>query len=131
MDYKNKQTARRGCLECGEPIRHGRADKKFCSDACKNRYHNHQMNVFLKIHSKVIHALDKNHKILAHCLSHGLNSIDLGEAIEWGFNPEYVTGTRRSRMRQELRCFDIRYQRSETRLFNIEKIEETPEDLKE
>ena len=130
MEYKIKQKARRECLSCGGPIRYGCTDKKFCSDACKNRYHNQQMNQFLKIHSKVVHALDRNHKILSHCLSHGLNSIDLNEAIEWGFNPEYVTGLRRSRMRQEFRCFDIRYQRSETRLYKIEKLEDTPDDLK-
>ena len=57
--------------------------------------------------------------------------MDLSEAIEWGFNPEYVTGIRRSRMRLELRCFDIRYQRSETRLYNIEKVEDLPSDLKD
>ena len=130
MEYKIKQKARRECLSCGGPIRYGRTDKKFCSDACKNRYHNQQMNKFLKIHSKVVHALDRNHKILSHCLSHGLNSIDLNEAIEWGFNPEYVTGLRRSRMRQEFRCFDIRYQRSATRLYKIERLEDTPDDLK-
>ena len=131
MEYKIKQKARRECLACGAPIRYGRSDKKFCSDTCKNRYHNQQMNQFLKIHSKVMRALDRNHKILSHCLSHGLSSIDLNEAIEWGFNPEYVTGLRRSRMRQELHCFDIRYLRSDTRLYNIEKIETLPSDLKD
>ena len=119
MEYKIKQKARRECLSCGGPIRYGRTDKKFCSDACKNRYHNQQMNQFLKIHSKIVHALDRNHKILSHCLSHGLNSIDLNEAIEWGFNPEYVTGLRRSRMRQEFRCFDIQYVDTPSRLTGI------------
>ncbi len=28
------------CLHCQKPIKSGRADKKFCTDACKNEYHN-------------------------------------------------------------------------------------------
>src|ERR1700755_3499996 len=30
------------CLHCQGPIKSGRADRKFCSDLCKNEYHNAQ-----------------------------------------------------------------------------------------
>ena len=59
-----------------------------------------------------------------------VTTIDLGDAIQWGFNPEYITGLRKYRMRMECRCFDIKYYRSENKLYGIEKvpfIDEFPE----
>ena len=126
MDNTGKKRKRSDCLECGEPIRYGRTDKKFCSEECKNRYHNQLANNYLKLHSKIMHTLDKNHRILAHCLANGLSSVSLGDAIQWGFNPDFVTGVDRNRLRPEYRCFDIKYLRSETTLYHISKIEDTP-----
>ena len=126
MEYQVKKTRRSTCLECGQPLHYGRTDKKFCSDSCKNRYHNQQTNQYLKLHSKIIHALDKNHRILSHCISNGLTSVSLGDAIQWGFNPDFVTGVDRSRLRTEYRCFDIKYLKSDSHLYNIRQLEDTP-----
>ena len=128
MEYSLEKTHRRECLECGTMIHYGRSDKKFCSDACKNKYHNRESKRFLQVHSKVIHILDKNYRILSHCLSKGLTAVDLGDIIQWGFNPDYVTGIRRTRMRLENRCYDIKDLRTDSRLFNIERIPFTPDE---
>ena len=130
MEYTVKSRKSERCLECGHSIKYGRTDKKFCSDACKNHWHNRQRKEFLKVHSKVLHVLDKNYGILDLCVRQGKSSMDLGDAIQWGFNPEYITGLRKYRMRMECRCFDIKYYRSENKLYGIEKvpfIDESPE----
>lgn len=126
MEYKETKRRRSECLECGQPIHYGRTDKKFCSETCKNKYHNEQTNQYLKMHSKIIHILDKNHRILAHCLSNGLTSVSLGDAIQWGFNPDFVTGVDRARLRTEYRCFDIIYLKSDTLLYNIRQQKDAP-----
>ena len=128
MKYDVKDRKREKCLECGHPIVYGRIDKKFCSDSCKNRYHNRESSQFLRVHSKVIHTLDKNYRILTHCIDKGIVSIDLRDLIQWGFNPEYVTGVHKARMKTENRCFDIKYLRSDNRIYNIEKVCFNPED---
>ena len=52
------------CLDCGDKIR-GRADKKFCSDQCRNNYNNRlnrdSTNLIRNIHA----LLRKNRRILA------------------------------------------------------------------
>ncbi len=53
----------RKCIECGEKIR-GRADKKYCSDYCRNAYNNKHnkddRNLIRNTHNK----LRKNYRIL-------------------------------------------------------------------
>ena len=120
MEYKINSTKR--CLECGDPIQYGRSDKKFCCEACKNRWHNLRAREFLKVHSKTIHALDKNYKILNDFISRGLTSVEIGDAIQWGFNPDVMTSMRKTRLRTEIRCYDIKYYRSDTRIYNIERV---------
>ena len=117
-----KNRKREKCLECGDPIQYGRIDKKFCSDRCKNKWHNRESGKFLKIHSKVVHTLDKNYKILSHCIEKGLTSIDLRDMIQWGFNPEFVTGVHKARMKLENRCYDIKYLRSDNRIYHLERV---------
>ena len=51
------------CLECGELIR-GRADKKFCSDTCRNSYNNRQNKDSKNIMRNVNNKLRKNYRIL-------------------------------------------------------------------
>ena len=130
MEYKGKGRVREHCLECGHTISYGRTDKKFCCDDCKNKYHNRTAKEFLRIHSKTIHILDKNYRILNQCLSKGQTSMDLGDAIQWGFNPEYVTGLRRNKIRWENRCFDIKYLRSDNKIYRIEKVRDLQDDEK-
>lgn len=122
MEYKDfvKETGK--CLECGTEITYGRTDKKFCSDVCKNKYHNRRHGEYIRTHAKVINALDKNHEILKQMLQTGITSAKIGDMVQWGFNPEYVTNARKIRHKMEYRCFDIRYFQSENKIYKIEAV---------
>ncbi|MFI5149592.1 MAG: hypothetical protein ACHQRM_07640 [Bacteroidia bacterium] len=51
------------CIECREPLA-GRADKKFCSDMCRNAYHNRQNSDESNYVRNVNNILRKNRRIL-------------------------------------------------------------------
>jgi hypothetical protein len=52
------------CLQCGKSI-HGRADKKFCSDPCRNTYNNQLNADSTNFVRNTNNALRKNRRILA------------------------------------------------------------------
>lgn len=58
---------KRTCLECSEKLV-GRADKKFCSDQCRNAYNNRNNSDATNLIRNINNALRKNRRIL-----HGLN----------------------------------------------------------
>ncbi len=51
------------CLECGGRLV-GRVDKKFCSDHCRNAFHNEKNKVRRNLLRRVNNALRKNYRIL-------------------------------------------------------------------
>ncbi len=51
------------CIECGISIM-GRADKKFCSDACRNSYNNTQNKDSTNLVRTINNRLRKNYRIL-------------------------------------------------------------------
>ena len=126
MSYQIVSGKKTKCLECGTPIQYGRSDKKFCCDYCKNRWHNERNKDYVRIRSKVTHALDKNYRILTLLLGNGKTSAPMSDLQQWGFSPEYVTGMNKGRMRTEYRCFDIRYNRSENKIYNICRVPDSP-----
>ena len=52
------------CIQCQQEIRAGRADKKFCSDACKNEYHNTERQLENGETSRIVLTLKQNRRIL-------------------------------------------------------------------
>ncbi|MGB1039770.1 MAG: hypothetical protein ACPGVD_02770 [Flavobacteriales bacterium] len=52
------------CLECGEKVM-GRADKKFCSDYCRNSYNNKIDKGDKNLVRNINNRLKKNYKILS------------------------------------------------------------------
>lgn len=54
---------KRYCPECNETIR-GRADKKFCSDGCRNSHNNRQYRHVNNLMRSINRTLSKNYKIL-------------------------------------------------------------------
>ena len=53
------------CLECGEML-HGRTDKKFCSDACRNTYNNKLKSVAGSQYVRKVNGiLKRNRNIMA------------------------------------------------------------------
>lgn len=53
----------RACPECGDKII-GRADKKFCSDSCRNAHNNSQNKDSKNIMRNINNRLRKNYRIL-------------------------------------------------------------------
>ena len=94
------------CLSCGSKIT-GRADKKYCNDACKNDFHNHHSGPPAHYERNQIAIALKNHKILRKIASAGIGEIGTKELEVYGFNFEGLTGLKLlSQDNYQLFCFD-------------------------
>jgi len=82
----------RSCLDCGKPVV-GRADKKFCDDACRNNYNNHTKSEESIVIKKINIILKKNRTILAHSNPEGKVKIKKKKLISEGYNFDYHTHT--------------------------------------
>lgn len=82
--------ATRTCLECGERIT-GRSDKKFCTDYCRNTYHNRQNSDQIAIVRTISFILRKNRRILDELNTSGKTKIKRKKLAEKGFNFSYHT----------------------------------------
>ncbi len=78
------------CPECGSKII-GRADKKFCSDACRNA-HNNTLNKDRKnLVRNVNNRLRKNYRILESLNTKDKTKTTKEKLLRLGFNFEYFT----------------------------------------
>lgn len=79
------------CLECETTIK-GRADKKFCSDYCRNAYNN-KLNVVSKnLVRNINNRLKKNYRILdSYPLKDGKTRTSKTSLLDKGFDFEYHT----------------------------------------
>ena len=82
----------KNCLECGSPIK-GRADKKFCSDQCRNSYNNRLNSDSNNYIRNINNILRKNRRILEELNPHGKNKVHREKLIAKGFNFNYFTNT--------------------------------------
>ena len=83
------------CLECGDEIRYGRSDKKFCCEECKNRWHNRQSQGSRHFRQKVTSALEKNYIILDALRKTTLRGIPVSDMESMGFRREFFTSFRK------------------------------------
>ena len=123
MDYKKFDRKIPVCLECGDKIRYGRTDKKFCCDDCKNRHYNSRLKAGRAYRRRVLAMLDRNYKLLDALLKSGADSADFAYLTTVGFRPDAVTFYHRSRRHDDFACFDIRYKMSESKVYSISKIQ--------
>lgn len=80
----------RTCPECGNKIL-GRADKKFCSDACRNS-HNNALNKDVKnLVRNINNRLRKNYRILEALNPQDKTKVSKEKLLRLGFNFEYFT----------------------------------------
>lgn len=77
------------CLQC-EEVFFGRVDKKFCSDHCRNQYHNSN-NRSHRVIREVNKVLKRNRKILLSCNPEGKTRLHRDKLLEKGFNFHYFT----------------------------------------
>ena len=124
MNYgKNIERHIPKCLECGDKIRYGRTDKKFCCNECKIRHYNNLAKGSRTFRRKVLAMLSGNYEVLNEVLRSGSSSIDLMDAVAMGFAPGAMTSFRKSGKHDEFGCFDIRYIMTRTRIYSISKIQ--------
>ena len=123
MDYKKHPIERLECLECGKEIQYGRTDRKFCSEDCKNKYHNNMHKYSRSVHIRVLNGIEKNYNILCRLYRSHVPSIDIGDLIALGFRTEYSTGYRKYKRHDEYRCFEFKYYITRNRLFGLQKME--------
>ncbi|HLG04473.1 MAG TPA: hypothetical protein VI731_12815 [Bacteroidia bacterium] len=82
----------RYCLDCEDAL-NGRADKKFCSDQCRNSYNNRinsDNNNFMR---NVNNILRRNRRILADFTPNGKSTMPRDKVSEQGFQFQYYTHT--------------------------------------
>lgn len=73
------------CLECDREI-FGRADKKFCSDACRNAYNNRTHAASTKYMRQVNNTLSKNRRILLDLNPEGKKKTHRDQLLKRGFD---------------------------------------------
>lgn len=124
MDYGKKiERHMPVCLECGDRIRYGRVDKKFCCDDCRSRYYNAAAKSGRMFRRRVFRILARNYEVLENLLKAGVDSIDMIDIAAMGFSPAFVTSYTRSGKHDEYGCFDIKYIMTRTRVYSISKIQ--------
>lgn len=109
------------CLNCEHPI-YGRPDKKFCSADCKDKYHNKQKRITKDAKKMVLTSLNHNYDLLCSLLECETNNAQRKWLCALGFKEEYCTFTYSTNYKRIYRCYNIEYQFSETKIYNIRKI---------
>ena len=122
MAYGKTEKNARLCLECGDAIEYGRVSRKFCCDECRNRYHYKLGRNYRSSRMRVSRALERNHDVLDRLLEMSVVSISLEELSKLGFDPLYTTACQKAGPHMEYRCYDIKYYKSDRRIFCLERI---------
>ncbi|MBQ8021656.1 MAG: DUF2116 family Zn-ribbon domain-containing protein [Bacteroidales bacterium] len=110
------------CMECGDTIRYGRADKKFCSESCKNRWHNREEKSTRGYRLRVRNALARNYDILASFYRQGIDNVEMPVLKALGYDPSFVTSIMHVGKRIEYMCYDFRFRQTSLRLSRLTKI---------
>lgn len=84
------RTVTKVCLECGDKLL-GRADKKFCSDQCRNAHNNRQNSDVNNTVRNINNALRKNRRILDQLTPTDKTKIQRDKLVRAGFNFNYYT----------------------------------------
>jgi hypothetical protein len=84
---------KRECLACGKVL-HGRADKKFCNDYCRNAYNNNLKAATNPLIRNINNALLKNRRLLEAVLGdEELQKVQKEKLLQQGFQFRFVTHT--------------------------------------
>lgn len=86
-------TIKKECKACGKTL-HGRADKKFCNDYCRNAYNNNLKSANSTVVRNINNALLKNRRILESVLGEEeMQKISKDKLLHKGFQTKYITHT--------------------------------------
>ncbi|MBS1647219.1 MAG: hypothetical protein JST67_07755 [Bacteroidetes bacterium] len=81
---------KRLCLDCQEPIK-GRADKKFCSDLCRNNYNNKLNADSTNYVRNINNILRRNRRIMEELNPVDKTKVHKSKMLEKGFDFTYHT----------------------------------------
>lgn len=81
----------RTCPECGQKIL-GRADKKFCSDACRNAHNNFLNKDTKNLVRNINNQLRKNYRILESLNTEDKTKTTKDKLLRLGFSFDFFTG---------------------------------------
>ena len=81
---------KRTCIECSESF-NGRADKKFCSDMCRNAYNNKLNSDTNNYVRNINNILRKNRRIMEELLPDETAKVSQQKLMDKGFNFNYFT----------------------------------------
>lgn len=111
------------CLECGDRIADtaGRIDRKFCCESCRNKYHYRGNRTRRNIKARTDTILQHNHDILDGLLALNRTSIERTEALQIGFDPNYMTTCQVGRGQIDCSCYDISYRITAGKISKISK----------
>ena len=108
------------CRQCGVPIA-GRTDKHFCSDRCRSLYNYYRTRERRIVRLRTMGQLDRNYMILGQLLEEEVEEMEIPALEKLGFKVDCATSFfLRGRLR-EYWCYDIRYNISNGRLFNLRR----------
>ena len=126
FDESFKEEKGQCCVQCGKPLsRWGRVDRRFCSQECKNHWHNmHRIRVREKEVKRILRILDKNRDVLANLLKMDKRSANHATLKDLGFNENYFTSYEKVRHRCVYSCLDIRYEVTPKRIKNVRILNE-------
>ena len=86
-------TTKRECLSCGKGL-HGRADKKFCNDYCRNAYNNNLKAGSSPLVRNINNALLKNRRLLEAVLgTEEMQKVQKEKLLQQGFQFRFITHT--------------------------------------
>ncbi|GAA0881276.1 hypothetical protein GCM10009119_42460 [Algoriphagus jejuensis] len=111
------------CLNCGKTI-HGRIDKKFCDDSCRNTFNNRQNATNVNLIRNINNSLKKNRNILESLIPENetLAKSTREKMSRQGFNFRYFTHTYQNKKGNHYHyCYDFGYLELEGDWFLIVK----------
>lgn len=82
----------RKCLTCGDRLI-GRADKKFCSDSCRNTYNNALKQIDNNLIRNINNLIRKNYRILQSINKDDKTKTTKSRLMQKGFSFDYFTST--------------------------------------
>ena len=113
------------CLQCEKPITRGRPDRKFCSEGCKNLYHNQNKIIESGEIKDILLILKRNRRILKKLFNPSKKEklIDrevlLKEGFEFNYHTHFVIT--KTHNNQFIFCLDYGYREVETNKYQVKK----------
>ncbi len=117
----------KNCLACDKPL-HGRVDKKFCNDYCRNVYNNSLKAVNSSAVRNINNVLTRNRRILEQLLGPEKTiRANKEKLLQQGFNFKYITHTYTNRSGDTYCfCYEMGYLALDNDSYLIVKRKEEP-----